>query len=85
MEELFYQQEIEALNGGMGRAHTRNYEDYFHTLSNREFVRNFRFSKEGVVRLTALVEHRLNEHREELRGRPRIPVFRQAASLYIKH
>ena len=85
MEEFFYQQEIGALHRGRGRAHTRNYEDYFHTLSNREFVRNFRICKEGVVRLTALVEHRLNEYHEELKGRPRIPVFRQAASLYIKH
>ena len=84
MEDFFDYQEVGALPGAFGRVRSRKYEDYFHTLSDREFLRNFRFSKDGVLRLTALVEPRLNADREQLRGRPRIPPIRQVVQNFLK-
>ena len=55
MEDFLLMQDIVELNR-QDRLRRRNDNVFMHTLSDEEFLRQFRFSKEGVTRLTELLE-----------------------------
>ena len=58
MDDILIIQDMVVLNRG-DRFRMRHDDSFMDNLSDQEFLKQFRFSKEAVIRLTDIVEHQL--------------------------